>query len=73
MATKSKQQRYRGLTQFGVSGVAACSKALCQVRRPLKVAGWHTGITLEDAFWDAMQEITVAKGTTRSRLVTQIK
>jgi predicted DNA-binding ribbon-helix-helix protein len=48
-------------------------KRFANVRRPLKIAGWHTGVTLEDAFWDAMQEIAVAKGTTRSRLTTQIK
>jgi hypothetical protein len=37
-------------------------KRFANVRRPLKVAGWHSSVTLEDAFWDAMQEIAVAKG-----------
>jgi predicted DNA-binding ribbon-helix-helix protein len=48
-------------------------KRFANVRRPVKVAGWHTGVTLEDAFWDEMQKIAVAKGTTRPRLITQIK
>jgi predicted DNA-binding ribbon-helix-helix protein len=43
------------------------------VKRAILLSGRSTGVSLEDAFWDAMQNIAVAKGTTRARLVTHIK
>ena len=43
------------------------------VKRAILVFGRGTGVSLEDAFWDAMQKIAMAKGTTRARLIGQIK
>ena len=43
------------------------------VRRTLTIAGQRTGVSLEDAFWDAMQKIAMAKETTRPRLIAQIE
>jgi predicted DNA-binding ribbon-helix-helix protein len=43
------------------------------VKRAILVSGRSTGVSLEDAFWDAIQKIAVAKGTTRARLIAQIK
>jgi predicted DNA-binding ribbon-helix-helix protein len=43
------------------------------VKRAIHVFGRSTGVSLEDAFWDAMQKIAMAKGTTRARLIAHIK
>src|SRR6478672_8159876 len=43
------------------------------VKRAILVFGRGTGVSLEDAFWDAMQKIAMAKGTTRARLIGQSK
>ena len=43
------------------------------VKRAILVFGRGTGVSLEDAFWDAMQKIAMAKGTTRALLIGQIK
>jgi predicted DNA-binding ribbon-helix-helix protein len=43
------------------------------VKRAILVFGRGTGVSLENAFWDAMQKIAMAKGTTRARLIGQIK
>jgi predicted DNA-binding ribbon-helix-helix protein len=42
------------------------------VKRSIIVAGHKTSISLEDAFWDAVREIAVAKGITISSLVASI-
>jgi predicted DNA-binding ribbon-helix-helix protein len=43
------------------------------VKRAVIVSGRRTSVSLEDAFWEAMQKIAMAKGTTRTGLITQIK
>jgi len=43
------------------------------IKRSVVVAGHKTSVSLEDAFWDAMQKIAMAKGTTRARLIGQSK
>jgi predicted DNA-binding ribbon-helix-helix protein len=42
------------------------------LKRDIYVSGRHTGVSLEDAFWDALQNIAVARGTTRLDLVAQV-
>ncbi len=36
------------------------------------ISGHRTGVSLEAAFWCAMQEIAIAQGTTRTGLITAI-
>ncbi len=43
------------------------------VKRAILLSGRSTDVSLEDAFWDAMQKIAMAKGTTRARLIAHIK
>jgi len=40
--------------------------------RPIAISGHRTAVSLEDAFWDALKEIAIAKGTTRPRLASKI-
>jgi predicted DNA-binding ribbon-helix-helix protein len=42
-------------------------------RRSVIISGRKTSIHLEDKFWQALREIAVAKDTTQTRLITQIK
>jgi predicted DNA-binding ribbon-helix-helix protein len=42
------------------------------VKRSVVVAGQKTSVSLEDAFWQALREIAVARGSTLSSLVTSI-
>jgi predicted DNA-binding ribbon-helix-helix protein len=42
------------------------------LRRDIYVSGRHTCVSLEDAFWDALQDIGVARGKTRADLITQV-
>jgi predicted DNA-binding ribbon-helix-helix protein len=42
------------------------------VKRSMRISGRKTSVTLEDAFWHAMQEIAVASGTTRPNLIREI-
>jgi predicted DNA-binding ribbon-helix-helix protein len=41
-------------------------------RRTLRISRRSTSITLEDAFWNALQEIAEAKGTSRAELIRKI-
>ena len=36
------------------------------------ISGRRISVSLEDAFWDAMHEIAMAKGTTRPSLIKEI-
>ena len=52
-------------------------KAVHRGKRPGKrnvriISGRRTTVSLEDAFWDAMHEIAMAKGTTRPSLIKEI-
>jgi predicted DNA-binding ribbon-helix-helix protein len=42
------------------------------VKRSIVIAAHKTSISLEDAFWKALKEIAIARGTTLSNLVTSI-
>ena len=42
------------------------------VKRSIIIAGHKTSVSLEDAFWNALKEIAIARGTTLSNLVTSI-
>jgi predicted DNA-binding ribbon-helix-helix protein len=42
------------------------------VKRSIVIASHKTSISLEDAFWKALKEIAIARGTTLSNLVTSI-
>src|ERR1700736_2001723 len=42
------------------------------VKRSIVIAGHKTSVSLEDAFWKAIREIALARGTTLSDLVTSI-
>jgi predicted DNA-binding ribbon-helix-helix protein len=42
------------------------------VKRSIVVAGHKTSVSLEDAFWKAIKEIAVVRGTTLSNLVSSI-
>jgi predicted DNA-binding ribbon-helix-helix protein len=42
------------------------------VKRSVVIAAHKTSISLEDAFWRALKEIAIARGTTLSTLVTSI-
>jgi predicted DNA-binding ribbon-helix-helix protein len=41
-------------------------------RRTVYIDGRQTGVSLEDAFWSALQEIARAQGATVSQTVTEI-
>ena len=42
------------------------------VKRSIVIAGHKTSVSLEDAFWKALKQIAVSRGTTLSNLVTSI-
>ena len=42
------------------------------VKRSIVVGGHKTSVSLEEAFWSGMKEISVARGTTLYRLVSEI-
>jgi predicted DNA-binding ribbon-helix-helix protein len=42
------------------------------VKRSIVIAGHKTSVSLEDAFWKALKEIAVGRGTNLSNLVTSI-
>jgi predicted DNA-binding ribbon-helix-helix protein len=42
------------------------------VKRSVIIADHRTSVSLEDAFWQALKEIALARGTTLSNLVTSI-
>jgi predicted DNA-binding ribbon-helix-helix protein len=42
------------------------------VKRSIVIAAHKTSVSLEDAFWKALKEIALARGTTLSNLVTSI-
>jgi hypothetical protein len=41
------------------------------IKRSVVIAGHKTSVSLEDAFWRALNEIAMAKGMTRSNLVAR--
>jgi len=41
-------------------------------KRSIIIGGHKTSVSLEDAFWKAMKEIAIARGTTLSNLVSSI-
>ncbi|MDA7947620.1 MAG: ribbon-helix-helix domain-containing protein [Hyphomicrobiaceae bacterium] len=41
-------------------------------KRSLTIAGHHTSVSLEDDFWEALQEMAQAKGLTVPRLIAKI-
>ena len=42
------------------------------VKRSIVVGGHKTSVSLEEAFWSGMKEISRARSTTLSRLVSEI-
>ena len=40
-------------------------------KRSVTIDGRHISVSLEDAFWNALRDIAVAKGTTRPRLINE--
>jgi predicted DNA-binding ribbon-helix-helix protein len=42
------------------------------IKRPIKIAGRKTSVSLEDAFWEALREIANRRGETLSKLVGSI-
>ena len=42
------------------------------LKRGIYVSGRRIAVSLEDAFWDALQSIAVARGTTRVGLIAQV-
>jgi predicted DNA-binding ribbon-helix-helix protein len=42
------------------------------LKRHTVISGRRTSVSLEDAFWDATQEIALAKDTTRTGLLAKI-
>ena len=42
------------------------------VKRSIVVAGHKTSVSLEEAFWNGMKEISTARGMTLSELVAEI-
>jgi predicted DNA-binding ribbon-helix-helix protein len=42
------------------------------VKRSVVIAAHKTSVSLEDAFWNALKEIAIARGSTLSNLVTSI-
>jgi len=41
-------------------------------KRSIVVAGHKTSVSLEDAFWKAIKEIAIARGTTSSSVISSI-
>jgi predicted DNA-binding ribbon-helix-helix protein len=41
-------------------------------KRSIVIAGHKTSVSLEDAFWNALKEIAIARGTTLSNVVSSI-
>jgi predicted DNA-binding ribbon-helix-helix protein len=54
-----------------IQGKGAVMKSLV-VKRSIVIAGHKTSVSLEDAFWRAIKEIAVVRGTTLSNLVSSI-
>ena len=42
------------------------------LKRHIYVSGWRTAVSLEDAFWDALHEIAIARGKTRAGLIAHV-
>jgi predicted DNA-binding ribbon-helix-helix protein len=42
-------------------------------RRTVRISGRGTTLALEHAFWDALNQIALAKGTTLTRLLEEIE
>jgi predicted DNA-binding ribbon-helix-helix protein len=42
------------------------------LKRSIKIAGHETSVSLEDEFWDALQDIAAFHNTTAAALVAQI-
>jgi len=42
------------------------------VKRSIVIVGHKTSVSLEDAFWNALKEIAIARGTTLSNVVSSI-
>jgi predicted DNA-binding ribbon-helix-helix protein len=42
------------------------------VKRSIVIAGHKTSVSLEDAFWNAIKEIAIVRGTTLSNLISSI-
>jgi len=54
-------------------GPSAKSRGRSSIRRrAVRVSGRHSGVSLEDAFWQAFREIATLKGITRPALLTKI-
>jgi predicted DNA-binding ribbon-helix-helix protein len=47
-------------------------KSLVDVKRSVKVGQRKSSMTLEDAFWTALEEIAAAQGTTIDQLIATI-
>ena len=43
------------------------------LKRGIYISGLRTTVSLEEAFWDALQNIAVARGTTRVSLIAQVR
>ena len=41
-------------------------------KRSVIIAGHHTSVSLEDAFWQALKQIADARGRSINRLITEI-
>ena len=42
------------------------------LKRSVIIAGHHTSVSLEDAFWQALKQIADARGRSINRLITEI-
>jgi predicted DNA-binding ribbon-helix-helix protein len=42
------------------------------VKRSIVLVGHKTSVSLEDAFWTALREIAIARGTTLSNIISSI-
>jgi predicted DNA-binding ribbon-helix-helix protein len=42
------------------------------LKRSVQISGRRTSVHLENAFWDALQDIAAATGKTRTGLITQV-
>jgi predicted DNA-binding ribbon-helix-helix protein len=42
------------------------------LRRTIEISGRRTSVSLENAFWDALQDIAAARGKTRPGLIAQV-
>ena len=41
-------------------------------KRSVMIAGHHTSVSLEEAFWQALKQIAEARGRSINRLITEI-